>query len=52
VKSKEIFRIDAGAVKIETYQAKAKWQLKEEEDEEQEAETIQKLTTFNLGKSA
>jgi hypothetical protein len=52
VKSKELFRIEAGAVRIEPYQAnKDKWQQKEEE-QEQEEETIHKLTTFNLGRAS
>ena len=38
------------AVRIEDYKATAKWQVKEQQEEEEEKTTIQKLTTFNLGK--
>lgn len=48
MRSKEIFSIEAGAVRIENYLARTKWQQEEEQVEEEE-ETIHKLTTFNLG---
>ena len=54
VKSKEVFSVEGGgggyAVRIEDYKATAKWQVKEQQEEEEEKTTIQKLTTFNLGK--
>ena len=52
-KSKEVFSVEGGggyAVRIEDYKATAKWQVKEQQEEEEEKTTIQKLTTFNLGK--